>query len=642
MLHSSSPGVVAMCGIVAIHSEAAPVDPEATAAALASLRHRGPDGSGIWIAADRRVGLGHARLSVIDLEGGRQPLSNENDRVHAVVNGEIYDHDRILDELRALGHRPRSQSDSETIVHLYEEYGVHCLRHLRGEFAFVLWDEANQLLFAARDRFGIKPLYVAFDEGRLLLASEVKALFELGLPARWNRDALLVALRGVQLPSTSLFDRVSALPPGHYLIARAGQTVIRRYWDFDFPLETSDSATIDETEAVERVTRALDEAVRLRLRADVRVGCYLSGGIDSSAILGLATKHHNDSIDTYTIAFEDARFDESTLARATAERHGARMHVLSVNERMLADAFAASVFHAETLAANSHGAAKFLLSGLVRANGGKVVLTGEGADEVFGGYLSLRADALSGGAGLSELIAKNQTMNVLLDTKALERPSDSPRLELVKRVLRFVPSWMQMADRRKLSHLLGADAEARAELNPFALLLAEIDVDGQLAGRERVHQSMYLLARTQLPSYILTVLGDRAEMAHSVEGRVPFLDHVLVETVNRLPSSFKIRGTVEKYVLRHAVRTVVSDEVFGRQKHVFLAPSPRRSGELWRLTNDLLRGSAIARIPYLDPAKVAALLDRLPDMSDADYDTWSAPLFQMMSACALQERFGLT
>src|SRR5215831_3453149 len=268
----------AMCGIVALFSRGDPIDGQALERATQRLHHRGPDGQRLWIAPHRRVGLGHARLSIIDLVTGDQPIANEDERLHIVVNGEFYDYERIQRELEQRGHRLRTRSDSEIALHLYEEVGTQCLHQLRGEFAFVLWDEPNQTLFAARDRFGIKPLYYAQRDGILYLASEVKALFAAGIPALWNYGSFLHATcLAVPLQDTSLFDGVHQVPPGHYLLATGRQLRIVRYWDFDYPLAGAARLRSD-AEYAEAFRHQLDEAVRIRLRADVPVGCYLSGG----------------------------------------------------------------------------------------------------------------------------------------------------------------------------------------------------------------------------------------------------------------------------------------------------------------------------------------------------------------------------
>ncbi|HZM27987.1 MAG TPA: asparagine synthase (glutamine-hydrolyzing), partial [Gemmatimonadales bacterium] len=299
-----------MCGIVAIYDSQGRVSPEALRRATAQLHHRGPDDRRHWIAAHGRVGLGHTRLSIIDLVTGDQPIASEDERRHIVVNGEFYDFERIQCELERAGHRLRTRSDSEIALHLYEDLGPHCLHQLRGEYAFVLWDEPQQRLFAARDRFGIKPLFFAWYQGALYLASEVKALFAAGVPARWNREGLYnSAIFGGQ-PTDTLYEGVSQLPPGCYLVAGPNGMQIHRYWDFDYPLAKDWQPTRSDQDWAEEFRVVLENAVRLRLRADVPVGCYLSGGLDSCTVLGLAARHSAEPIRAFTLAFDLPAYDE--------------------------------------------------------------------------------------------------------------------------------------------------------------------------------------------------------------------------------------------------------------------------------------------------------------------------------------------
>src|SRR5262249_49249092 len=569
-----------MCGIVALLSRPDPIDPQALERATQRLDHRGPDARRHWIAPHRRVGLGHARLSIIDLHTGDQPIASEDERLHIVVNGEFYDYERVQRELEQSGHRLRTRSDSEIALHLYEELGTQCLHRLRGEFAFVLWDEGNQTLFAARDRFGIKPLYYAQRDGVLAIASEAKALSAAGFPARWS-PAGFVQATTLLVPEqdSSLFDGVEQVPPGHYMLATAGGVRIVRYWDFDYPPADA-GALRSDAEYAEAFRHQLDEAVRIRLRADVPVGCYLSGGIGSCAVLGLAARHRSDPIRVFTLAFDRADYDESGIAREMAESVGAEFHPIPIHQSDLADDFADAVWHSETTCINAHGVAKFALSRAVRGAGYKVVITGEGSDEILAGYPHFRRDMLLyDNAGqdpatvtrlLDELNHANPVSRGLLlpDGQALATAS-------VLRLLGFTPSWFEAFGTTafKLRALFaGGFIASLREQDPYRILLNGLDVRGQLSGRPPVHQSLYLWSKTHLPNYVLTVLGDRMEMAHSIEGRVAFLDHHVVELVRSMPVTQKIRGMTEKYVLREATRSVLTDTVYRRHKHPFTSP----------------------------------------------------------------------
>src|SRR5687767_7666275 len=273
-----------MCGIVAIFSRQKQIEPRVLKRATDRLRHRGPDGEGFWISPDRRTGLGHRRLSIIDLATGDQPIASEDAHTRIVVNGEFYGYETIQRELEASGHRLRTRSDSEIALHLYEDLGAECLHRLRGEFAFVLWDERSRNVFAARDRFGIKPLFYAWHNETLFIASEVKALFAAGVPARWDAESFYHALTSAGGQARTLFAGILQIPPGHYMIATQKQVRITQYWDFNFRHERFPPPQRSNEDWVAEFRSALDEAVRIRLRADVPVACYLSGGIDSCAV----------------------------------------------------------------------------------------------------------------------------------------------------------------------------------------------------------------------------------------------------------------------------------------------------------------------------------------------------------------------
>ncbi len=640
-----------MCGIVAIYSPNGRVPLETLARATASLHHRGPDGRRHWIASHGRIGLGHVRLSIIDLAGGDQPIANEDGRRHIIVNGEFYDFERIQRELTQAGHRLRTGSDSEIALHLYEDLGPQSLHRLRGEYAFVLWDEAQQRLFAARDRFGIKPLFFAQHDGALYLASEVKALFAAGVPARWNREGIFnAAVLGGQQTET-LYEGVSQVPAGHYLIAGPSGIQLHRYWDFDYPRLDGSAGRRSDASWAEEFRDRLETAVRLRLRADVPVGCYLSGGIDSCAVLGLAARHAAEPIRAFTLAFDRAEYDEEPIAREMAARAGAEFCPIPIRQADLTDDFADATWHAEALALNAHGVAKFALSRAVRDAGYKVVLTGEGSDEILAGYPHFRRDMLlydSDGqdpAVVQELLRQLEQGNAV--SRGLLLPDgDTVSLAGLRRVLGFAPSWMEAAAGRmhKIRELWSGDFRAEfSEQEPYHALLGSLDVRGQLAGRAPVNQALYLWAKTLLPNYILTVLGDRMEMAHSIEGRVPFLDHEVVELLRVMPVEQKIRGMTEKYVLREAARPVLTDTVYRRQKHPFLSPPATLNPQdrLHDLVQDALRGPAMQRVPYFDQARVVGLLDRLPSLQPGEQVAADQILMVLLSACVLGERFAM-
>jgi asparagine synthase (glutamine-hydrolysing) len=641
-----------MCGIVALFSHREPILEATLCRATQRLYHRGPDGQRHWISPDRKVALGHARLSIIDLTTGDQPIASEDERIRIVVNGEFYGYEAIQRELEHAGHRLRTRSDSEIALHLYEDLGTQCLHRLRGEFAFVVWDQTHRTIFAARDRFGIKPLFYAIHNETLYFASEVKALFAAGVPARWDAESFSNSVEYGGSQMRTLFDGVFQVPPGHYILATDKHIQVNQYWDFNYPRANGASRQRSDADYSAELRHTLEEAVRLRLRADVPVGCYLSGGLDSCAILGLASKHHSDPIRAFTLTFDHAEYDEEKEAREMAAKAGAEFFPIPIRQDDLADNFTDAVLQSETFCINAHGVAKYLLSRAVRNAGYKVVLTGEGSDEILGGYAHFRRDMLLYNREgqnpdhvatlLADLAEHNPVSRGLLLPHGHARP-----LENVKRQLGFIPSWIETFSARsaKMQDLLSADfAEEFGTRESYHGLLSDLDIRGQLEGRDPVHQSLYLWSKTLLPAYLLTILGDRMEMAHSIEGRVPFLDHHVVEAIRSQPVHQKIRGMTEKYVLREAVRDVITDTVYRRQKHPFLSPPATLNPEekLSTLVNDTLRGSTLASIPYLDQKKVVGLLDSLNTMDESARVANDQVFMVLVSACVLQKGFNLT
>jgi asparagine synthase (glutamine-hydrolysing) len=640
-----------MCGIVAVYSRREPVSPATLERATKALYHRGPDGQRQWISRDNRVGLGHARLSIIDLATGDQPIASEDNRTHIVANGEFYEYEAIQKELEARGHRLRTRSDSEIALHLYEEVGPQCLHRLRGEFAFVIWDEKEKSLFAARDRFGIKPLFYAWHNNTLTIASEVKALFAAGVPAQWDEESVYQSFTFGGHQMRTLYDGVHLVPPGHYLIATQKHFQITRYWDFNYPRADDSAPKRSDADYAAEFRHELEEAVRIRLRADVPVGVYLSGGLDSCAVLGLAARHHPDPIRAFTLTFDDAAYDEGPIAREMATLAGAEFNPIPINQNHLAENFAAAILQSETFCVNAHGVAKFLLSKAVQDAGYKVVITGEGSDEILGGYAHFRRDMLlynregQDEKEIEQLLAWLNENNTV--SRGLLLPDgDVGNLEGVRRILGYVPSWCETFSSRavKAQPLLADDFGCRfKDRESYVQLLSDIDVPGQLKGRAALNQSLYLWGKSVLANYILTMLGDRMEMAHSIEGRVPFLDHHVVECICRQPVNQKIRGMTEKYVLREAVRDVITDTVYRRQKHPFLSPPATLNPEetFNTFVQDMLRGSVMASIPYFNQKKIVAMLDRLGGMDAGARTAYDQILMPLVSMCVIHQGFGM-
>jgi asparagine synthase (glutamine-hydrolysing) len=418
------------------------------------------------------------------------------------------------------------------------------------------------------------------------------------------------------------------------MVATDKRIQLSRYWDFDYPRATDHVPERSDAEYAEEFRYVFEESVRMRLRADVPVGCYLSGGIDSCAIVGLAARHHTQAIRAFTLRFDRPEYDEGEVAKEMAARAGAEFYPIPVRLDDLADNFCDATTQSEVLCVNAHGVAKYLLSRGVRDAGYKVVLTGEGSDEIMGGYLHFGRDMM--------------LSNQLSPTPFASLPANGTGpLEGVKRVLGFVPSWIQTAGAQS-AKVRGIFADSFLqefkEREASRSLLNDIDVAGQLTGRHPLNQSLYLWSKTVLPNYLLTNLGDRMEMAHSIEGRVPFLDHRLVELIRSQPVTQKIHGSTQKYVLREAVRDVVTDTVYRRPKHVFQSPPATLdpNGKFNTLVQDVLRGPILRSIPLFDQQKVVTLLDSLHAGQEGLRVANDHVLLIALSACVLQQRFKLS
>jgi asparagine synthase (glutamine-hydrolysing) len=607
-----------MCGLIAILGQG--VQQAVLERALQAMRHRGPDGQRSWIAPDGRVGLGHARLSLVDLSGGAHPLTNEDGSLHAIVNGEFYGFQEIREDLRRRGHELRTTSDSEILLHLYEDEGSGCLKRLRGEFAFVLWDARRRCLFAARDRFGIKPLFYSQHGEALFLASEAKALFAAGVPPRWDVGSVLHHLLFCMPLDRSLFEGIRQLPPGHFLLASEGELQITPYWDPGFPRPAEDArGPAPGTHAIEEVHEQLRDAVGLRLQADVPVGFLLSGGLDSSAVLGVGSSLGQEGAEAFTVSFDHPKYDELPIARETAEARGVRLHVVRCGADALASHFEESVVHGELLAMNGHTAAKYLLSKAVRDAGFKAVLSGDGGDELFAGYDFCGAD---------------------MRPQQQAAPEEGP-LKEVARQLGFVPALMQSLwkSRSRFLPLIDQDVvRAFLEENPYASFIGQL-APARLAGRARVHQGLYIWIKSHLVNYILA--SERLEMAHSVEVRMPLLDHELFETARRLPVELLSRAV--KHPLREAARPYLTETVLNQLKRPFVAPPSRAAGaEAFRdFILDSLSGPMLRTLPWLDARAIEQRLRTSSTATDQDRFALDVLLLPIVSICCLQRRYKL-
>lgn len=637
-----------MCGIfAAMTRDGLPSD--CCDQALKLLEHRGPDGTGTWTSRDGTWTLGHTRLSIIGLRNGSQPMTSPDGAVHVVVNGEFYGYREIRERLRSAGYRFSTDSDSEIALHLYDQRGMQAATQLRGEFAVVIADERQQAMFAIRDRFGVKPLYYAVVSGEVFFASEIKALLALGVPAAWDLEGVTGGFG--RSHEVTEFAGISTVPPGCYAIARDGVVRIYPYWDWEMPTaEQMQADARSEAEVVEDFREALRDAVRQRLVADVEVASYLSGGIDSCAVLGLAQQEMDRPIRAFTLTFDNALYDEASIAEAQAKHVGATYHPIPITGREIADSFADAVWHSETQMFNGHGVAKFLLSRAVRNAGIKVVFTGEGADEMLGGYPYFRVDALNNDPTLSageRSALLDEMLGANAATRALMMPDQlrSPEMQAVERRLGWLPATLNVAANQanSVSPLFRDDLSVSVrEFHPLVAALDRLPIAQRVAGRDRLNQMLYVNAKTVMPNFILNYLADRMEMAHSIEGRVPFLDHRVAEAAARVPVSMKVKGIREKHVLREAAKDVLIPEVYDRQKHPFTTPPTRNPKDpMLEFYRDTFASQAAKDQPIFDMVKVSTALDQLLEYPDDQRIAMEGNLQRVASVVVMQDLFDM-
>jgi asparagine synthase (glutamine-hydrolysing) len=609
-----------MCGIVGLYSPARAPLPrrDELEAMVATLHHRGPDGTGLRI--DGPIGLGHTRLSIIDLQGGAQPLGNEDATIWVVFNGEIFNYVELRAALLRRGHAFRTQSDTEVLVHLYEEHGDDFVEHLNGQFAIALWDGPRQRLVLARDRVGIRPLFFTWNAGRLAFASEVKALFALPeVPRRLDAAALASTFSyWSTVPPSSVFEGISELKPGHVLAVEGERAIARRYWDWPFAADPGADGRSEERCAGE-LRDLLDDAVRLQLRADVPVGSYLSGGLDSSIVTTLGARRMGSQLRTFSLTFEDAEFDEAAHQGELVRHLGTAHSSIEASKSAIAAAFARVVRHAETPLVRAAPAPMLLLAESVRSAGYKVVLTGEGADEVFGGYDLFKE------AKVRRFVAaapQSRWRSSLL-TRLYPYLASSPTASRAW-ASTFFGKGLEHAKEPWFAHVTRLDTTRR--ILPFfnddwrERMLAwdprralEATLPADFRGWQALERDQYVEAHTLMSGYLLSSQGDRMAMAASVEARYPFLDHRVIEFGCRLPPRLKIRGLKEKVLLKQAMRRDLPPSIVRRTKQPYRSPDSAAFFKDERplpWVADLLGRASLLRAGLFEPGAVAKLLEK--------------------------------
>jgi len=583
-----------------------------------ALRHRGPDGYGFLLEGP--VGLAHARLSIIDLEGGDQPIHNEDRSVQVVFNGEIFNFLELREELESRGHRFYTRSDTEVIVHLYEEYGDDFVHHLVGQFAIALWDVRRQRLLLVRDRAGIRPLFYTVADGRLYFASEVKSLFtQPAVPRGLDSVALgEVFTFWSPLEPHSLFREIQSLPPGHRVSVEKGKLRIERYWDWAFPPDGIDDERPVEDWA-EELRELMIDAVRLRLRSDVPVGAYLSGGLDSSVITSLIHNFTDTPLRTFSIGFEDEEFDESGFQKELVEYLDTDHTHVTCTREDIGRIFPRVIWHTESTILRTAPAPLMLLSQHVRESGYKVVLTGEGADEVFGGYDIFKEAKIRRfchrfpDSVLRPLILKRLYPYLKYSPAsggAFGKQFFSQGMEYIDQpFFAHVPRWTTTQRSWKFfSEELKEAVSGRVGFESILPLLP-----GDIDSWQPLNRDQYVENHTLLSGYLLNSQGDRMAMANSIEGRFPFLDHRVMEFAAGIPPRYKIKVLNEKYLLKQSMTGLIPESIRRRNKQPYRAPDSQsffRDGKAADWVMELLGDAELRRAGYFNPAAVQKLLKK--------------------------------
>ena len=604
-----------MCGICGTFDlDNACFDPDLVQRMIGMIRHRGPDEFGLYTEA--RVGLGHARLSIIDISGGRQPMHNEDRSLWITFNGEIFNYLELREELIQKGHKFATRSDTEVILHLYQEEGERCVERLNGQWAFAIWDSKCQKLFLSRDRLGVRPLFYIQAGQRFLFASEIKALFacpevecELDLHAL---DQIFTFW--VTLPQQTAFRKIRQLPPGHSLTVEKGQVRVWEYWRLEYAPE-DDGTENGQKRLTEELLALLLDATRIRLRSDVPVGAYLSGGLDSTFTTALAKKLVGDRLRTFSVSFDDAEFDESAYQKEASGFLHTQHSDVHCSYEDIARVFPEVVWHAEQPLVRTAPAPLFLLSELVRNSGYKVVLTGEGADEILGGYDIFKEAKIRRFWGRNPASARRPLLLKRLYPYMQAMQRQSPAYlksffhvtagDLASPFFSHLPRWELTA---KLKMFFSE--AVRAEMKSYAAASEmEQALPRSYASWSAFNQAEYLETMYLLPGYILSSQGDRMAMAHAVEGRYPFLDFRVVEFAAKLPPRLKMKVLDQKYLLKQAAHGLIPESIRNRHKQPYRAPDGKSFFcPAGRYAEEMLSAERIKRRGIFNPQMVAALV----------------------------------
>jgi asparagine synthase (glutamine-hydrolysing) len=599
---------------------------------IGAIAHRGPDENGIY--TDEQAGLGHMRLSIVGLSDGQQPMANTRGDVIISYNGEVFNYIELRDDLIAQGHVFRSTSDTEVILHLYDELGPDCVNKLNGDFAFAIWDKKRRRMMFARDRMGVRPLFYTWQNGIFFFASEAKSLLTVpGIEAEVDTYALdqIFTLWAPIAPRT-IFKNIFELQPAHLLLIENGTSKIVPYWQLQYPDRDSETPNRSENDVSEELLHLLTDATRIRLRADVPVGSYLSGGLDSSAVSAIAANIVPDRLRTFSIGFDSIEYDETSFQMQMVETLGTKHSAFSCHSRDIANIFPSVIAHTERPILRTAPAPLYLLSRLANNEGYEVVLTGEGADEVFAGYDIFRE------AKVRRFCAA--------------QPNSKIRPHLFRKLYPYISGLKQQSPEYLATFFGAAGNELGDPLHSHrprfrgtaaTKLFFSPELRNALRGYDAtddlisalpkdytrwhpLHQAQFLETSFLLPGYILNCQSDRMAMAHGLEGRFPFLDHRLVEFASHIPVGMKLKGLTEKHILKRAVRDLVPATIISRPKQPYRAPDSRSftADVIPDYVRKTMSKEAISDTGLFNPGPVEKLLEKCAREAPAGYRDDSA------------------
>ncbi|MEO8231769.1 MAG: asparagine synthase (glutamine-hydrolyzing) [Ignavibacteriota bacterium] len=633
-----------MCGIAGIfNNNITRQDSTTISKMIQTLRHRGPEEAGLYI--DNHIALAHARLSIIDISEGIQPIHNKDKSLWIIFNGEIFNYPELRAELIKAGHNFYTKSDTEVIVHLYEEYGINSLQKLNGQFAFAIWDSNKQILFIARDRVGIIPLFYTHKNGVFSFASEIKALFA---NPDIDRNIDKISLDQVftfwtTLKDQTLFDGIKELPPAHFIIITPEKFKVEKYWQLNFATENN-YTPFKKSELTECVEEILVDSVKIRLRSDVPVGSYLSGGLDSSGITSIIKKNFNNKLNTFGIRFEDKDYDEGSFQQEMVNYLGVNHSELFIKSENISDNLESVIWHTEKTILRTAPIPLFLLSSLVRESGYKVVLTGEGSDEIFGGYNIFKETKIRKfWSRYPESKLRPQLLEKLY-------PYIFKDKRLGNTVIEFFKSGIEDSNNPLFSHLVRWNNTSRIksffsddvkeslkDYNAFSNILELLPKE--FSEWDYLAKAQYLEIIIFMSNYLLSSQGDRMSMANSVEIRVPFLDHRLIELMGNVNPEFKINLLNEKFILKEVLKPKLPNSIVNRPKNPYRAPIKKGLINAdSRIVEKYLNPNELKKSGLFDPKKVNLFIKKMQKV-DTISEIDGMTLIGLLSTQILYDKF---